>query len=338
MKAFFYIAWLMLAAWPASTDFQSFRPTLGHEASMDLHSFCNGDPLNSFDPTGCFGKSVNDFLGSGVGQTQDQIGALTDQFYAENGYGHSPNGDEMISGFYNALPLIGAAKMMIELGTGSDLVTGRTIEGSGVGQAAGILFNVLGVALPMMEVGAGAIGAGSELAAGSIGTESIVADTELAANTTATQMEFNFVDEDLSGRLSSVEGVETTEAADSGTLTFYRGTTYYDALETVQNGTFDAARLAQQQASASYSPGLYLTSQESTAGYYADLAGLQGRGGGPGMLQVTVPQSDFSALMQKYGIQYETDVVRPPWPGQTETLIPPSALDEFNAMMSVSHH
>lgn len=31
-------------------------------------------------------------------------------------------------------------------------------------------------------------------------------------------------------------------------------------------------------------------------------------------------------------------VVRPPWPGQTETLIPPSAIDEFNAMMNVSHH
>jgi hypothetical protein len=28
---------------------------LGHAGSMDLHSFCNGDPINSFDPTGRFG-------------------------------------------------------------------------------------------------------------------------------------------------------------------------------------------------------------------------------------------------------------------------------------------
>lgn len=127
-------------------------------------------------------------------------------------------------------------------------------------------------------------------------------------------------------------------ALESRSLTFYRGTTYYDALETVQNGTFDAARLAQGQASRSYAPGLYLTSQEATAGYYADLAGLQGRAGGPAVLQVTVPQTQFGALMQEYGIQFETPIVRPPFPGQTETLIPPSAIQEFNAMMNVSHH
>jgi len=46
----------------------------------------------------------------------------------------------------------------------------------------------------------------------------------------------------------------------------------------------------------------------------------------------------LKAVMQKYKIQLETPVVRPPVPGQTETLIPPSALDEFNAIMNVSHH
>jgi hypothetical protein len=29
---------------------------LGHVASMDLHSFSLGDPINRFDPTGRFGK------------------------------------------------------------------------------------------------------------------------------------------------------------------------------------------------------------------------------------------------------------------------------------------
>jgi RHS repeat-associated protein len=35
---------------------------LGHEASWDLYSFCSGDPLNRFDPTGRFGKGFSEGL------------------------------------------------------------------------------------------------------------------------------------------------------------------------------------------------------------------------------------------------------------------------------------
>lgn len=40
---------------------------LGHSASMDLYSFCSGDPLNQFDPTGRFGKNLGKGFAYGVG-------------------------------------------------------------------------------------------------------------------------------------------------------------------------------------------------------------------------------------------------------------------------------
>jgi RHS repeat-associated protein len=42
---------------PVAGHFLSADP-LGHESSMDLYSFCNGDPLNGFDPTGYFTKGL----------------------------------------------------------------------------------------------------------------------------------------------------------------------------------------------------------------------------------------------------------------------------------------
>jgi RHS repeat-associated protein len=42
---------------PMAGHFLSPDP-LGHSASMDLYSFCNGDPLNRFDPDGRFGKGL----------------------------------------------------------------------------------------------------------------------------------------------------------------------------------------------------------------------------------------------------------------------------------------
>lgn len=47
---------------PDSGNFLSPDP-LGHVASMDLYQFCNGDPINNFDPDGRFG--VGAFTGQG---------------------------------------------------------------------------------------------------------------------------------------------------------------------------------------------------------------------------------------------------------------------------------
>jgi RHS repeat-associated protein len=44
---------------PVEGRFLSPDP-LGHAASMDLYSFCSGDPVNRFDPTGRLGKGAHD--------------------------------------------------------------------------------------------------------------------------------------------------------------------------------------------------------------------------------------------------------------------------------------
>jgi hypothetical protein len=97
----------------------------------------------------------------------------------------------------------------------------------------------------------------------------------------------------------------------------------------------------QRQVNAGHSPsrqGIFLTSQESTANYYADLAGIQGRAGGPAVVRVEVPTSDFRSFMHRNSINYESSVPQSPLPGQTETMIPASVADEFNSMINIFHH
>ena len=68
---------------------------LGHEASMDLYSYANGDPINECDPDGRFGKSAlfgqqNDswasYLGAAVGrtmpgfQTSQQVSGMVNNY------------------------------------------------------------------------------------------------------------------------------------------------------------------------------------------------------------------------------------------------------------------
>jgi hypothetical protein len=50
---------------PVAGHFLSADP-LGHEASMDLYSFCSGDPLNRFDPTGCYGTRFGPGINSDI--------------------------------------------------------------------------------------------------------------------------------------------------------------------------------------------------------------------------------------------------------------------------------
>ena len=130
-------------------------------------------------------------------------------------------------------------------------------------------------------------------------------------------------------------------AAETKMVTLYRGTTYYDALEAVGNNAVNMERVVQRQLSAGYAAerqGLYLTTQESTAQFYADLAGLQGRGGGPAVLRFEVPEAQFQQFLQRNSIRFEAPVPRPPFPGQTETLIPTSAANEFNSLSNIFHH
>ena len=68
--------------------------------------------------------------------------------------------------------------------------------------------------------------------------------------------------------------------------------------------------------------GVYLTTQRATANYYADLAGGSGRGLGPAVLRVDVSIEKFNLFAAAHGTPVEADVPNPPFPGQTETVIP----------------
>jgi RHS repeat-associated protein len=69
---------------PVAGHFLSPDP-LGYEASMDLHSFCLGDPINRFDPTGRFGKEA--FNGAQAGMADAGENGIS----SFNGFGSSSN-------------------------------------------------------------------------------------------------------------------------------------------------------------------------------------------------------------------------------------------------------
>jgi RHS repeat-associated protein len=115
---------------------------------------------------------------------------------------------------------------------------------------------------------------------------------------------------------------------------FFRGTTFYDAAETVETQHINIERIIGNQSNFGFNPdrfGVYFTSQLSTAMYYANLVGGQGRGAGPGIVIAEVSTRRFSQFAIKYGIAVETPVPNPPQPGQTETLIPFHAMPEFES-------
>jgi len=137
-----------------------------------------------------------------------------------------------------------------------------------------------------------------------------------------------------------VPGMLVDDLAATGTTTFYRGMTYGDALETVEAQGLSAARISANQAlnPGAAGSGAYLSSQEGTAAYFGDLAGVQGRGLGPAVVRMEVDTAEFNAFAARNGISIETLIPRGPFPGATETLIPMHLIDEFNALASFFMH
>jgi YD repeat-containing protein len=117
--------------------------------------------------------------------------------------------------------------------------------------------------------------------------------------------------------------------------TFYHGTSQYTAAEVLENQAINLERLAEHQSGKSFNSGLYTTTQESTANYYADLLFARGRAGGPATLKIEVPQKSFSDFAQSRGIAIETPVPR--LPGQTETFIPMQHLNDFNLIPGIKY-
>ena len=135
-------------------------------------------------------------------------------------------------------------------------------------------------------------------------------------------------------------GAGVASAAEGGGVTtFYRGMTWGEASEVVQNQALDASRIAANQRlnPGAAGSGAYLTSQEKAAVYFGEIAGHQGRGLGPAVVRMDVPTSQFSAFAARRGISVETPIPRMPFPA-TETLIPMDYIAEFNSMCTFCFH
>jgi RHS repeat-associated protein len=132
---------------PVSGHFLSPEP-LGHAGSMDLHSFCNGDPANYFDPTGRFGKGdfgqeINDLENAGedlrnVGNAafHDAQGfeAGVSDFFTGSHYGAALNSQSY--GFYGFGQ--GSSQAVAELAEHTAVIVlqvGLAVATDGIGEA-----------------------------------------------------------------------------------------------------------------------------------------------------------------------------------------------------------
>jgi RHS repeat-associated protein len=189
---------------PVAGRFLSADP-LGHGATMDLYSFAGGDPVNRFDPDGRYDKQT---FGANSWDDMSNIGEQIrreEQFIAA------------ASGLVDMIPLIGGAKMWVELNTGKDLFTGERQDQNQYLQAAGVVLNFLPI-LPaaislagettMLSPGAGAAfrGASAEFSLASEATtttvstgagEGVTINVSLAQEASiaqkSEQLEFEFV-------------------------------------------------------------------------------------------------------------------------------------------------
>ena len=107
---------------------------------------------------------------------------------------------------------------------------------------------------------------------------------------------------------------------------FYRGTTFYEAIETVQNQAVNFERVAQRQAGAvlDLGPGLYLTRSRQTALEFAKAHGVFGRGGGPGLIRLELSRLRWWLLKRKF--KALDNIPISDMSGHFQTFIPPAAI------------
>jgi RHS repeat-associated protein len=107
-----------------------------------------------------------------------------------------------------------------------------------------------------------------------------------------------------------------------GTRTQFRGTTHYEALETVENQALNLSRIASRQSTAELDlgPGIYTTSSEASAAHFAALHGTQGRGGGPSILVVRMTNFRWWWLRARHGAVEEVPISD--MPGHTQNFVP----------------
>lgn len=123
---------------PTSGRFLSPDP-LGHEASMDLYSYANGDPINECDPDGRFGKnSTSPQLSMNWdGSYSDVLKPVIDPLKAQAAIdsGNNPEGwarqqyyAEILRMAVSAVPVVPLFTSYVEAINGRDLFTGERIS------------------------------------------------------------------------------------------------------------------------------------------------------------------------------------------------------------------
>ena len=112
---------------------------------------------------------------------------------------------------------------------------------------------------------------------------------------------------------------------------FFRGTTYYEALEASEAGLNLDVVLGRQHSAAApprLGPGLYLTEAleppvQGSAPYWADVHGGSGSGGGPAVIEGSIPRLSWLWLRRQPGVQSAVEQPNfPSRPSNLETYVP----------------
>ena len=113
-------------------------------------------------------------------------------------------------------------------------------------------------------------------------------------------------------------------------IRFYRGSTHYDVVETVQNQAVNIERLMARQSNAilDLGPGLYLTGSRQTAKFFADKQGSFGRQGGPAVLGAEINRFRWWWLRWHYGARGNVPISR--MPGHYQDHVPYEGINYFN--------
>lgn len=274
--------------------------------SLHKYAYVHGDPVQGIDPTGKFLGFVGGFFSSLNLRARSNSASISTYFFAQNLLYRAAS-QVTARLVYNAFAFgAGNAALLQMLGPamGSQVIADSLTE--------------LGRALKGLYTGTDEDGQPLTLVGYSMFV--LAAGFEL-----------------FPGESEEVLGVVLRAANESNILTFYRGTTYGAAMEVVADQSFDVQRIRQlQDLVGSQRKGVFITKQQGTARFYADIAGGGShagytRGLGPAVIRIEVPQNKFDDWILQHNISVETLVPNPPLPGQTETFLPFDSVDDFEA-------
>ena len=142
------------------------------------------------------------------------------------------------------------------------------------------------------------------------------------------------------GRFNEIDAATRSLASDVWNRRFYRGTTYYEALDAESSGLLDLGKVIARQQAAEAPPrlgtGIYLTEAldppaQGTAAYWADVHGGSGTGGGPAVLEASVPRWAWWWLRRQPGVAERVPQPNfPDLPSTRETFVPEALSPWFN--------